>query len=161
MIFCTQGTTTFPLNVQMTSAVSSATWSYSTDGITYTSFTSATTVGGVTFTPTTSGASPTMTYTNTISGYGNSGYTGARYFRLVIVGTSCTFNYNILITDTKSTATTPAPTALQSNVCSGDFTTLTIGALASGSTVQWQSSPNNSTWTNITNATSASYTTVS
>ncbi len=159
LIFCTQGTSSFPLNVQLTQAVTSATWAYSTDGITYTSFTSAVTVSGVTFTPSTSGSSPTQTYTNTISGYGQNAYGGARFFRLIIVTNTCTFNYNIKITDTKSSTIPDAPTALQTTVCSGDFTTLTIGALASGSTAQWESSPNNSTWTAISGATSASYTT--
>ena len=159
LIFCTQGANSFPLNVVMNQAVTSATWSYSTTGTSYTTFSTATSLSGVTVTPSSSGASPTITYTCTLSGYGNSGYGGARYFRLTIVGSSCTFNYDILITDTKSTATTPAPTASQTTICSGNFVTLSIGALAAGSTMQWESSPNNSTWTAISGATSASYTT--
>jgi hypothetical protein len=159
LIFCTQGTSTFPLNVVTNQSITSATWSYSTNGIAYTTFTTATTITGVTLTPTSTGTSPNVTYTCTLSSYGNSGYTGARYFRLTIVGSSCTHNYDILITDTKSTATTPAPRATQTTICNGDAVTLTIGALASGSTAQWESSPNNSTWTAISGATLASYST--
>jgi hypothetical protein len=94
----------------------------------------------------------------TLSGYGNSGYTGAKYFRLVIVSATCTYNYDIFITDTKSSSTSPAPTASANTICNGNSTILSIGNLASGSTAQWQSSPDSTTWTNITGATSSTYT---
>lgn len=152
VIFCTQSISSFPLNVVMNSAVSSANWSYSTDGITYTSFTGVTTITGVTLTPSSSGSSPTMTYTCTLSAYGSAGYTGARYFRLVIVGSSCTYNYDIFITDTKKTNPTPAPTANQLTICSGNSVTLSVGNLEATYNAQWQSSPNNSTWTNVGSA---------
>ncbi|MDZ4704909.1 MAG: hypothetical protein SH848_13325, partial [Saprospiraceae bacterium] len=47
------------------------------------------------------------------------------------------------------------------SICSGGTHTLTAAATATSGTVsyQWQSSPNGSTWTNISGATSASYTT--
>ncbi len=158
-IFCTQGTTTFPLTVITNQAITSAGWAYSSNGTTYTNFSTATVVGGgATATPTSSGSSPNITYTCTLSGYGAAGYTGAQYFRLVINGSSCTYNYDINIVDTKSTSTTPAPSTSQATICSGNSTVLTIGSLASGSTAQWQSSPNNSAWTDISGATSASYT---
>jgi hypothetical protein len=162
LIFCTQGTSSFPLNVVMTEAVTSATWSYSSNGTTYTSFTSATTVSGVTLTPSSSGTSPNVTYTCTLSGYGNAGYSGARYFRLTIVSSLCTYNYDIYVTDTKATNPTPSPTASKATICSGDNVTLSIGALASGSTVQWQSSSTgaNNSFTDLTGATTATYTTV-
>lgn len=53
------------------------------------------------------------------------------------------------------TATTISPTS--TSVCSGGSTTLT--ATGGFSTIQWQSSPNNSTWTNIGGATSGTYVT--
>ncbi|WP_334166211.1 Ig-like domain-containing protein, partial [Tepidimonas sp.] len=152
-LFCTQGidgSTGFPLTVNTTTSVTSMSWSYSTDGITYNPISSALTVSGITFTP-----SSSNTYTSnavlTITGYGNSGYSGARYFRLTINGT-CTFVYNIFITDTKSTSSTPAPVATKSTICSGNSTTLSVGNLASGTTVQWQTSSNNSTWSNFGSA---------
>ncbi len=158
LIFCTQGTSTFNLSVATNAALSSTTWSYSTNGTSYTNLTAGvlTSVTGTNLQTSTSGSSPNVTYTTTLSGYGNSGYTGPRYFQLAMTDASCTYNYNIFITDTKGT--NPTPTATQSTICSGSSTVLTIGSLASGSTVLWQTSPNNSTWTDSTGATSASIT---
>ena len=50
--------------------------------------------------------------------------------------------------------------ASASTICNGGSVVLTSSGLSStaGITLQWQSSPNNSTWTNITGATAASYT---
>ncbi len=47
--------------------------------------------------------------------------------------------------------------AAATSICSGGTTTLSL--TGNTGTVQWQSSPNNSTWTNISGATSTSYTT--
>lgn len=57
------------------------------------------------------------------------------------------------------TPTGGSATATSLNVC-GNSTTLSLTGSSSGCglTYQWQSSPNNSTWTNITGATSATYT---
>jgi hypothetical protein len=68
--------------------------------------------------------------------------------------------------DAASSTCTTTPTvagtvsAASNPVCAGSSTALTLtGATAgSGITYQWQSSPNNSTWTNISGATSLSYT---
>lgn len=163
VIFCTQGTGTLALNVVMTQAITSPLWYSSTDGITYTQLTNQTaanTLTGVTATPSTTGTSPTITYTCTLSGYGNSAYGGPLYFRLGFNSATCNnYNYDFLLGDTKSKSPPVAPTSTKTTVCSGDNLTLTIGALASGSTAQWQSSPNSTTWTNINLATSATYTT--
>jgi gliding motility-associated-like protein len=53
------------------------------------------------------------------------------------------------------------PNSTANPVCAGvNFTvSLTGGTAGAGQTYQWQSSPNNTTWTNITNATSPTYTT--
>jgi hypothetical protein len=163
VVFCTQGTATLALNVVMTQAITSPLWYSSTDGITYTQFTNqsaANTLTGVTATPSTTGTSPTITYTCTLSGYGNSAYGGPLYFRLGFNSATCNnYNYDFFLGDTKSKLSPAAPASTKTTVCSGDNLTLTIGALASGSTAQWQSSLNNTTWTNINLATSATYTT--
>ncbi len=52
-------------------------------------------------------------------------------------------------------------TAGANPICAGTTTTLTLGGASAGGgiTYQWQSSPNNSTWTNITGATNLTYNT--
>jgi hypothetical protein len=42
------------------------------------------------------------------------------------------------------------------NICSGDPVTLNVTGNVNGGTVQWQSSPNNTTWTNVVSATTPS-----
>ena len=50
-------------------------------------------------------------------------------------------------------------TATVSTICSGATTVLTLAGQTTGATLQWQSSTNNTTFTNIASATAASYTT--
>jgi gliding motility-associated-like protein len=160
IIFCTTAVSSFPLTVNTTSTPTSMTWSYSTNGTSYTTISGATSITGVTLTPSSSGATNAVL---TLSGYGNSGYSGARYFRLVIVTPTCTYNYDIYVTDTKASSSqspAPAPTASQTSICSGNSVTLSVGTLASGSTVQWQVSTTSSTsgFADISGATSSTYT---
>ena len=66
--------------------------------------------------------------------------------------------------DSNSCAGTPAPgatTASANSICYGDATVLSITAVPAGSgiTYQWQSSPDNSTYSNITGANSVTYVT--
>lgn len=42
-------------------------------------------------------------------------------------------------------------------ICNGSSTTLTLSGHSGGTSLQWQSSPNNSTWTNIGGATGSTY----
>lgn len=154
LIFCTQGVSSFPLNIKMTAIVDSAVWSYSTTGSSYTSFRNVITVSSMTLTPTTTGSNPTKKYICTLSGYGNAAYSGPRYFRLNIYNTTCNYIYDIFITDTKGTNPTPPVAAGQTTICSGNSISLNVGTLASGTTAQWQSSADSSTWANITGATS-------
>ena len=157
--FCTQGVTSFDLNIQVTENATSPLWYYSTDNITYTNFTSSTAVTGATIAPTQSGSSPNVIYTVTVSGYGSSGYTGPTYFKLNFNGTSCSYSQLIKIVDTKSASSNaPAPTATATTICSGNSTVLSVGTLSGLTTVQWQQSTDNSTFTNILNATTASIT---
>jgi hypothetical protein len=73
---------------------------------------------------------------------------------------------SVNVFDAASTACSAAPTAgtataVSGTICNGFTSTLNLtGATAgSGISYQWQSSPNNSTWTNIVGATGLSYTT--
>ncbi|MES2374790.1 MAG: hypothetical protein V4557_19590, partial [Bacteroidota bacterium] len=159
--FCANGTSSFSLQVNTTRTPTSLTWAYSTTGVSspnsYTSFTSAASPTGATLTP-----SNTSTQANlTVGGYSNGGYGGPRFLRLIIVEGGCTYNYDIVLYDTKgSGAGLPAPTATQTTVCSGTNTTLMVGGLNSGLTVQWQSSNLvGGTYSNIAGATSNTYTT--
>eukprot|EP01012_Entosiphon_sulcatum_P032044 TRINITY_DN40785_c0_g1_i1.p1 TRINITY_DN40785_c0_g1~~TRINITY_DN40785_c0_g1_i1.p1 ORF type:complete len:1394 (+),score=139.75 TRINITY_DN40785_c0_g1_i1:44-4225(+) len=73
-------------------------------------------------------------------------------------------DYNMVVTGGSGCTGTPAPgnTLTTANpVCPGTSFTLSLQNTISGSgvTYQWQSSPNNSTWTNISGATSSSLTT--
>ncbi len=155
--FCTSGTSTFSFAVNTTVTVTSMTWSYSTTQAgPYTSFTSAVSPTGATFTP----SNTTSTANLTASNYANSNFAGPRFLRLVIVDASCTYNYDIQIFDTKGQgASVPLPVATQSNICSGASTSLTIGTLNSALTIQWQTSTDNATFTNISGATTTNYTT--
>ena len=160
LVFCTQGVSSFPLTVNTTENTT-MTWGYSTTaGGPFTTFASAITPTGANVSaPTTSATSSSVT----ISNYGNSGYGGPKFFRCTIVGATCTYFYDITITDTKAAAvgTAPAPTATRTTVCSGENSTLTIGSLQSGVTVLWSKSTTSATtgFTDILTATSSSYTT--
>lgn len=154
LVFCTQGVQSFPLTVNTTENTT-MTWSYATTaGGTYTSFTTAITPSGADVSaPSTTSTSSSVT----ISNYGNSGYGGPKYFRCTIVGSTCTYFYDIVITDTKaaSAGNAPAPTATKTTVCNGESTTLTIGSLQSGVTVQWSQSTTSASagFTDISGAT--------
>lgn len=158
--FCSTGTSTFALAVNTTSAVTSMSWSYSTvQAGPYTSFSTAVSPTGATFTPSTTGA--TTNATLTISGYSNGGYGGPRFLRLTIAGATCTYLYDIQLFDIKGSGTSvPSPIVTNSSICSGDATTLSLGSVNTGLTVQWQSATTLAgTYTNIAGATSTSYTT--
>jgi hypothetical protein len=66
--------------------------------------------------------------------------------------------YNAPICSGTPTAGT-ATASVTSYSCSGGYSTISLsGSSSCGITYQWQSSPNNSTWTNIGGATSSTYT---
>ncbi|CAN5735621.1 hypothetical protein BH10BAC3_BH10BAC3_31100 [soil metagenome] len=157
--FCSTGTSSFNFPVNVTTSVTSMTWSYATTqaGL-YTSFSTAVSPTGATLTPSTTGATNA---TLTVSSFSNGGYGGPKFLRLTIVGSSCTYLYNIQLFDTKgSGASLPAPIATSSTICSGDNTSLTVGTSNSALTVQWQSATALAgTYTNISGATSGTYTT--
>lgn len=158
--FCAQGTPAIPLTVNLTSVtgLTSMTWGYATSAaVPYTNVTTATNLGSVTLTPSVNLGTGNAVLT--LTGYSNGGYGGPTYFRLVIVTSTCTYNYDIFVSDVKGTTTAIAPIASKSTICTGDNTTLTVGDLTNGATAQWQSSPNNSTWTPISGATNGVYTT--
>ena len=82
----------------------------------------------------------------------------ALYYYCVVTGTCGTVTSNIsgLIT-VSVTPVAGTASATFSTICSGSTTTLSL--TGNTGTIQWQSSSNNSTWTNISGATAASYTT--
>lgn len=55
-------------------------------------------------------------------------------------------------------AVTPGTISSSSSICSGSTTSLSIAGQSGGTTLQWQSSPDNFTWTNISGATATTYT---
>ncbi len=82
----------------------------------------------------------------------------ALYYYCVVTGTcgAVTSNISGLIT-VSVTPVAGTASATFSTICSGSTTTLSL--TGNTGTIQWQSSVNNSTWTNISGATAASYTT--
>ncbi len=152
-LFCAQNTPTFDMTVVTTQTVTSPSWRLSADGVTY----SALINGGSTGDGTAAISASGNTYKCTPSGYGNS-YTGSTYFRFTFSYGGCTFNYDIRVIDTKATATTPAPIATQTTICSGASTTLNIGGYAGTETLQWQeSNTSGSGFANIAGATGTTY----
>jgi hypothetical protein len=98
------------------------------------------------------------TWTNipgaTSSSYTSGALSSTTYFRCAVTN-GCT-NYSNVVTTTivqaiSGTATGP------STVCTGSTATLTL--TGNSGTIQWQSSPDNITWTNIPGATATPYTT--
>jgi gliding motility-associated-like protein len=82
---------------------------------------------------------------------------GTYYYYLEVTG-SCGKAVSNVATITISPTTVAGTTSAASNsVCSG--TSASLSLTGHTGTIQWQSSPNNSTWTNISGATAASYTT--
>jgi gliding motility-associated-like protein len=82
---------------------------------------------------------------------------GTYYYYLEVTG-SCGKAVSNVATITISPTTVAGTSSAASNsVCSG--TSASLSLTGHTGTIQWQSSPNNSTWTNISGATAASYTT--
>lgn len=161
-VFCVQSANSVDLTIKLNQPVTSATWAYSIDGSTYTSLPSAqSNVSGTTvdLTPSSSGTSPNITYVCNVAGYSNGGLasTDPNFYRLVIVGSACTYNYDIRIADTKGLTTLSAPTASRTTICSGNSILLSSGSINANSSPKWQSSADNSTWTDISGATSSTY----
>jgi hypothetical protein len=70
----------------------------------------------------------------------------------VTAGDPLTFNDTLSDATVAYTNGTTSPTL--SSICAGIPLTLTVAGQSAGSAIQWQSSPNNSTWSNIVGATS-------
>lgn len=160
VVICASAIQNFALTVNLTSAtgISSMTWSYSTTGTTYTPFTTAVTGVGATLTPSSTG--PTNA-TLDISNYTQNGYAGPTFFRLNIVGSTCTYSYDIKISDVRSNQTPAAPTSPKTTICSGENTTLTVGSVFGLTVMRWESATSAAPtiWTAISGATTNSYTT--
>ncbi|MCE3279059.1 MAG: hypothetical protein K0S44_1250 [Bacteroidetes bacterium] len=92
--------------------------------------------------------------------YSATAITTTTYYRTIVTcsngGATATSN---TVTVTISTPNGGTAAATPSTICLGATTALSLsGHTTTGVTYQWQSSPNNSTWTNVTGATSATYT---
>jgi len=107
-------------------------------------------------------------YTVTISGVAapTSGRLAFRYFVTSGGPSGANSDYigvdNVVYTAVAPCTGTPAPGATNSSinpVCPGVNFTLSLATPGSGVTYQWQSSPDGTTWTNITGATNATLTT--
>lgn len=125
---------------------------YSTNGTTWTDFTNSGTYVN---------QSTTQTVTNLdISDVdGLSFYIGFRWKNDGSVGTDPGWNVDDIVIKGTSNCTVTAGTisAGTDPICNGNSTTLTLSGYTAGSTFQWQSSANNTTWSNIGGATSATY----
>jgi len=129
--FCASGSTTITLS----GSTGSIQWQASPDNSTFTNIPSATS---------STYATPTLTATT--------------YYRAVLTSGVCSSANSSTATVTiypTSAGGTATPTA--STLCSGGGTTITLAG--NTGTIQWQASPDNTTFTNIPSATSATYNT--
>ena len=105
------------------------------------------------------------TWTNisgaTSANYTTSALTANTYYRRQATSATCgTISSTGALVTVYTNFTQPDPTA--ATICPGSTNTFTLAAATGGSgaiTYQWQSSTNNSTWTNISGATAVNYTT--
>lgn len=94
-----------------------------------------------------------VTITNTTGTLTATNLTQTTYYRVVVNGGSCT---NAISDVTKITVGTSVPgtvSAVSASICNGSVADLSLFGNI-GNVVRWQSSPNNSTWTDIANTTS-------
>lgn len=126
---------------------------YSTNGTTWTDFTNSGTYVN---------QSSTQSVTNLdISEVdGTSFYLGFRWINDSNTGTDPGWNVdNIVVKATANCSVTGGSiTAGTDPICNGNSTTLTLSGYTGGSSFQWQSSSDNSSWSNIGGATSSTYT---
>ncbi|MFA6517326.1 MAG: hypothetical protein WCU83_09365, partial [Bacteroidia bacterium] len=163
--FCTQADNNFTLNLGTSATVTGGQWSYSTDSINYTNYTSiaTSTVSGINTAST--NITGTLGQTTIVLPNGNSQYSGPRYFRYTYSYNSCSFIQQFKLFDTKITAQIPEISATSANICSGSTTTLSLGSGTStlSGAVQWQSATSSGgSYSNVSGgsgATTMSYTT--
>ena len=111
-------------------------WQSSPDGSAWTN------IAGATTTP----------YTTT------GGITATTFYRAVVTSGACSSANSTSVTVTVSPLSVGGTASADPNpVCTGSNTTLTLAGYTG--TIQWQSSPNGSAWTNIAGATTTPYTT--
>jgi gliding motility-associated-like protein len=82
---------------------------------------------------------------------------GTYYYYLEVTGSCGKAVSNVATVVISPTTVVGTASAVATTICTGTAASLTL--TGSTGTIQWQSSPNNSTWTNISSATAASYTT--
>jgi len=138
---------------------------YNTDPAALTELTPAT--GGVgTYTYQWQSSTNNSTWTNitgaTSASYDPGSLTGSLYFRRVVTSGSCGSANSASVLITVYNDLTPGTIGSNQSVCyntaPSTLTELTAPSGGTGSnTYQWQSSPNNSTWSNVTGATASTY----
>jgi|GEM_PF-1642630 gliding motility-associated-like protein len=82
---------------------------------------------------------------------------GTTYYYCVVSGSCGTVTSSVSAVTISPASVAGTASAAATTICSGTTTTLSL--TGNTGTIQWQSSLNNSTWTDISGATSASYTT--
>jgi|GEM_PF-1173713 len=95
----------------------------------------------------------------TLTTYSTGTISASKDYRCKVTCTnSALFAYSSTATVTINANVPGAAAATPTPVCAGGTTALSLtGSTVANSTYQWQSSPNNSTWTNIAGATSSTY----
>jgi hypothetical protein len=126
-----------PSNITLTGSAGSIQWQSSPDNTTWTN------IVGATATPLTSAQMGTLTAT--------------RYYRATLTSPCGTLNSAVVTVTVNPTSVAGSITPASTAVCSGTNSTLLTLAGYTG-TIQWQSSPDNTTWTNIVSATNPTYT---
>lgn len=126
-----------PANITLTGSTGSIQWQSSPDNATWTDIT------GATATPLTSAQMGALTAT--------------RYYRAVLTTVCGTLNSAVVTVTVNPVSVAGTITPAISTVCTGTNSTLLTLTGSTGS-IQWQSSPDNATWTNIGGATAATYT---
>jgi len=129
-----------PANITLTSHTGTIQWQWATD----LAFTTPNNISGATATPLTSAQMGTLTAT--------------RYYRAVVTSGVCPAANSTTVTITVNPTSVGGTAASNQTICSGS-SPADITLSGNIGTVQWQSSLNNSTWTNILGATSTTLTT--
>jgi hypothetical protein len=126
-----------PANITLTGSTGTIQWQSSPDNATWSNIPTATA------TPLTSALMGTLTAT--------------RYYRAVVTTPCGTLNSAVVTVTVNPTTVAGSITPASASVCAGTNSTLLTLAGNTG-TIQWQSSPDNATWTNIGGAIASTYT---
>ncbi len=122
-----------PANITLTGNTGTIQWQISSDNITFSNITGAT--------------------TTTLSGATIGILTGTRYFRALITNSPCVSATTSVVTVTVNPTSVSGTISANQSICT-NTQPADITLTGNNGTIQWQSSTNNTTFTNITGATS-------